>query len=126
MDQSTIDIINNSFLVLHFIGIASLLAGFLTSMKQIRTGMKMNAGVMHGALLMLISGLVMTGLPHDPAMTSGAMLVVGIKIVILMVIFFVAITYRKKDPTPKWVLPSIAAMTILNIVLAVFGNVSGS
>ena len=85
--------------------------------------MKMNAGVFHGAYLMLISGLVMAGMT-DPAKLN--VLVLAIKIVVLMVIFFVAITYRKKDPTPKWVVPSIAAMTILNIVLAVFGNVSAS
>ena len=123
MDDSTKTIIINAFLVLHFLGIASLLAGFLTSMKQMRSGMKMNAGVFHGAYLMLISGLVMAGMT-DPAKLN--VLVLAIKIVVLMVIFFVAITYRKKDPTPKWVVPSIAAMTILNIVLAVFGNVSAS
>jgi len=123
VDDSTKTIIINAFLVLHFLGIASLLAGFLTSMKQMRSGMKMNAGVFHGAYLMLISGLVMAGMT-DPAKLN--VLVLAIKIVVLMVIFFVAITYRKKDPTPKWVVPSIAAMTILNIVLAVFGNVSAS
>ena len=123
MDDSTKTIIINAFLVLHFLGIASLLAGFLTSMKQMRSGMKMNAGVFHGAYLMLISGLVMAGMT-DPAKLN--VLVLAIKIVVLMVIFFVAITYRKKDLTPKWVVPSIAAMTILNIVLAVFGNVSAS
>ena len=123
MDDSVRQIIINSFLVLHLLGIASLLAGFLTSMKQMRSGMKMNAGVFHGAYLMLISGLVMAGMT-DPAKLN--VLVLAIKIVVLMVIFFVAITYRKKDLTPKWVVPSIAAMTILNIVLAVFGNVSAS
>jgi len=123
VDDSTKTIIINAFLVLHFLGIASLLAGFLTSMKQMRSGMKMNAGVFHGAYLMLISGLVMAGMT-DPAKLN--VLVLAIKIVVLMVIFFVAITYRKKDLTPKWVVPSIAAMTILNIVLAVFGNVSAS
>jgi len=123
VDDSVRQIIINSFLVLHFLGIASLLAGFLTSMKQMRSGMKMNAGVFHGAYLMLISGLVMAGMT-DPAKLN--VLVLAIKIVVLMVIFFVAITYRKKDLTPKWVVPSIAAMTILNIVLAVFGNVSAS
>jgi len=123
VDESTKTIIINAFLVLHFLGIASLLAGFLTSMKQMRSGMKMNAGVFHGAYLMLISGLVMAGLA-DPAKLN--VLILLIKLVVLMVIFFVAITNRKKDPTPMWVVPSIAAMTILNIVLAVFGNVSAS
>lgn len=123
MDSTTKSIIINSFLVLHFLGIASLLAGFLTSMRQMREGMKMNAGVFHGAYLMLLSGLVMAGL-EDPNKLNVLVLVV--KVIVLMLIFFVAFTYRKKDSTPKWVVPSIAAMTVFNIAIAVFGNVSGS
>jgi len=123
VDSTTKSIIINSFLVLHFLGIASLLAGFLTSMRQMREGMKMNAGVFHGAYLMLLSGLVMAGL-EDPNKLNVLVLVV--KVIVLMLIFFVAFTYRKKDSTPKWVVPSIAAMTVFNIAIAVFGNVSGS
>ena len=92
-------------------------------MRQMREGMKMNAGVFHGAYLMLLSGLVMAGL-EDPNKLNVLVLVV--KVIVLMLIFFVAFTYRKKDSTPKWVVPSIAAMTVFNIAIAVFGNVSGS
>ena len=126
MDQSSKDLIINAFLVLHFIGIASLLAGFLTSLRELKTGIKLNAGVFHGAYLMLLSGLVMAGLADTSKLTSLAMIVLVVKIVILMLILFVAFTYRKKEVTPVWVVPSIAAMTILNITLAVFGGVSGS
>ena len=68
----------------------------------------------------------MAGLADTSKLTSLGIIVLIVKIVILMVILFVAFTYRKKDVTPVWVVPSIAAMTILNITLAVFGGVSGS
>ena len=119
MEDSTKTLIINIFLVLHFIGIASLLAGFLTSMKDMKTGMKITPGVFHGAYLMLISGLVMAGLTEPAKLNT---LVVAIKVIVLMVIFFIAYTNRKKVKTPKWAVPVIALLTVLNIVLAVFGG----
>ena len=120
MDDSTKNIIINAFLVLHFLGIASLMAGFLTGLKQIKTGIKVNAGVFHGAYLMLISGLVMAGLV-DP--TKMHALIIAIKAIVLTVIFFVAYTYRKKETTPVWVVPTIFLLTLANIIFAIFGPV---
>ena len=87
-----------------------------------KTGMKVNAGVLHGAWLMLISGLVMAGMAIDPAKLN--VIVISLKSIVLTVIFFVAYTYRKKEVTPKWVVPSIAGFTILNMIFAIFGNVA--
>lgn len=124
MDDSTKEFLINIFLVLHFLGIASLLAGFLTSMKQMRTGMKVNPGVFHGAYLMLISGLAMAGLAVDPAELN--VIVISLKSIVLTGIFFVAYTYRKKEITPIWVVPAIAGLTVLNICLAIFGGAASS
>ena len=120
MDDSTKNIIINAFLVLHFLGIASLMAGFLTGLKQIKTGIKVNAGVFHGAYLMLISGLVMAGLVDPTKMNA---LIIAIKAIVLTVIFFVAYTYRKKESTPVWVVPTIFLLTLANIIFAIFGPV---
>lgn len=124
MDDSTKEFLINIFLVLHFLGIASLLAGFLTSMKQMRTGMKVNPGVFHGAYLMLISGLAMAGLAVDPAELN--VIVISLKSIVLTAIFFVAYTYRKKEITPVWVVPAIAGFTVLNMCLAIFGGAVSS
>ncbi len=124
MDDSTKEFLINIFLVLHFLGIASLLAGFLTSMKQMRTGMKVNPGVFHGAYLMLISGLAMAGLAVDPAELN--VIVISLKSIVLTAIFFVAYTYRKKEITPIWVVPAIAGFTVLNMCLAIFGGAVSS
>jgi len=120
VDDSTKNIIINAFLVLHFLGIASLMAGFLTGLKQIKTGIKVNAGVFHGAYLMLISGLVMAGLVDPTKMNA---LIIAIKAIVLTVIFFVAYTYRKKESTPVWVVPTIFLLTLANIIFAIFGPV---
>lgn len=119
MDESTRSLIINIFLVLHFLGIASLLAGFFTSMKDMKTGMKVNAGVLHGAYLMLLSGLVMAGVA-DPHKLN--VVVISLKSIALTVIFFIAHTFRKKENTPIWAVPTIFLLTTLNIVLAIFGG----
>ena len=117
MDDSTRTLIVNIFLVLHFLGIAALLAGFFTSMKDMKTGMKVNAGVFHGTYLMLLTGLVMAGVTKPEELNA---IVIALKSIVLTVIFFVAYTYRKKEVTPKWAVPTIFLLTTLNIVLAVF------
>jgi hypothetical protein len=117
MDDSTRTLIINIFLVLHFLGIAALLAGFFTSMKDMKTGMKVNAGVFHGAYLMLLTGLVMAGVTKPEELNA---IVIALKSISLTAIFFVAYTYRKKELTPKWAVPTIFLLTTFNIVLAVF------
>jgi hypothetical protein len=117
MDDSTRTLIVNIFLVLHFLGIAALLAGFFTSMKDMKTGMKVNAGVFHGTYLMLLTGLVMAGVTKPEELNA---IVIALKSIVLTVIFFVAYTYRKKESTPKWAVPTIFLLTTFNIALAVF------
>jgi hypothetical protein len=119
MEDSTRELIIHIFLVLHILGIAALLAGFFTSMKDMKTGMKVNVGVLHGAYTMLITGLVMAGVT-DPAKLNAV--VISLKTISLTVIFFIAYTYRKKEVTPKWAVPVIFLLTTLNIVLAVVGG----
>lgn len=123
MDNSTKELLINILLVIHLLGIAVILAGFFTSMKDMKTGMKVNAGVLHGSYLMLATGLGMAGLAVDPAKLNT--IIISLKSIVLTVIFFIAFTYRKKETTPVWAVPVIAALTTLNIVLATFGNVTG-
>ncbi len=123
MDDSTKEFLIHILLVIHLLGIAVLLAGFFTSMKDMKTGMKVNPGVLHGSYLMLATGLGMAGLAVDPSKLN--VVVISLKSVVLTVIFFIAHTYRKKESTPVWAVPVIFALTTLNIVLATFGNVTG-
>jgi len=119
MDDSTRELIVHIFLVLHILGIAALLAGFFTSMKDMKTGMKVNAGVLHGAYTMLITGLVMAGVTKPEELNA---IVISLKSISLTAIFFTAYHYRKKEVTPKWAVPVIFLLTTLNIVLAVVGG----
>ena len=110
-------------LILHFIGMGALLSGFFYQLKDWGKGMKVNAGILHGAWLQLVSGFALAGL--IPAMGEEDLngIALGIKAIVITVIFFVAYSFNKKEVTPKWVVPGIAALTVLNIVVAVVGPI---
>jgi len=110
-------------LILHFIGMGALLSGFFYQLRDWGKGMKVNAGILHGAWLQLVTGFALAGLV--PAMGEEDVngIALGIKAIVITVIFFVAYSFNKKEVTPKWVVPTIAALTILNIVVAVVGPI---
>ena len=118
------DILNKVMLVIHLIGVGALLSGFFYQLKDWGKGMKVNAGILHGAWLMVITGFAMAGI--IPAMHGDEEInniVLGLKSIVITAIFFLAYGNNKKEVTPKWVVPTIAALTTLNIVLAIFGPI---
>lgn len=118
------EFVNKAVLVLHLIGVGALLSGFFYQLKDWGTGMKVNAGIIHGAWLMLVTGFAMAGI--IPALHNGEEInniALGIKSIVLTSIFFIAYTFNKREVTPKWVVPTIAALTTLNIIVAIFGPI---
>ena len=116
--------LNDVFLVLHIIGVGALLSGFFYQLKDMKTGMKVNAGIIHGAWLMLVTGFAMAGiLPVAEPDVQINNLVLGAKSVIITAIFFIAYSFNKKEKAPKWVVPAIALLTITNVALAVLGPI---
>ena len=123
MDNSTTELLINIFLVLHLLGIAVLLAGFFSNLKDLTKGIKVSAGVLHGYYLMLATGLAMAGILDSSKLNTFVIL---LKLIALVFIFVIAFRYRKKDVTPVWAVPSIALLTTINIVLAIFGQVAAN
>ncbi|MFC4225058.1 hypothetical protein [Lysinibacter cavernae] len=116
------DILHNVLLVLHFIGIGSLLGGFMTQMKQLKPGTAVvNAAMFHGALTMLVSGLLLvatTYMSGEGDYVNNAK--IGVKLAILIVISVLVIINRKKATVPSGVIGAIGGLTVVNIILAVF------
>jgi|688.fasta_scaffold270758_3 hypothetical protein len=112
------------FVILHIIGVGALLSGFFYQLKDWGVGMKVNAGIIHGAWLMLVTGFTLAGLV--PVYEEGASinnLVLGAKSIVITAIFFIAYSYNKREKTAKWVVPVIALLTVVNISLAVLGPI---
>ena len=110
-------------LVLHLLGFASIMAGTLSQMSSFKTGAKVLHSILHGAWLSLITGLAMAGmLPANGEDVNG--LTISLKSVGITAIFFIAYTFNKKEVTPKWVVPTIGALEIVALSVAVIGGVT--
>lgn len=108
--------------ILHFIGLASLLGGFLVQVKDIARGTgRIVRSMVDGALTMLVTGLALMSI-YSADLVDGKSAnswKLTVKLVVLLVIVALVFIYRKREVAPKWALWTIGALTTLNVVLAV-------
>lgn len=108
--------------ILHFVGLASLLGGFLVQVKDIAKGTgRIVRAMVDGALTQLVTGIALVGL-YSAKLVPGKTVLndkIAVKLVILLIIVALVFIYRKRDVAPKWVMWTIGALTTLDVVLAV-------
>ena len=106
----------DTLLVLHFIGVASLLGGFLGQMTERDKHMTM--GMLHGVLLQIVTGV---GLVWAEWGTEDARpdAMVAVKMGIALVVLFLVVRHLKmpRIPTPLWAITG--GLVVANIVVAV-------
>ena len=112
------DILRNILLVLHFVGLASILGGALVQLMA-KGAKRVNAAIMHGSWLQLITGIGLVGVIE---MSGGHVdnTKIAVKLGVLIVITVIAFINRKKRHVASWIIPLIATLTLANIVIAVF------
>lgn len=104
--------------ILHFIGLASLLGGFLVQMSSSEKGV--NPAMLHGALTQLVTGLLMVGLIESGSVDEEAnMTKISVKLGIVLVITVLAFIGRRKQPPQVALWGIIGALTLANVVIAV-------
>ncbi|GGC05574.1 hypothetical protein [Cellulomonas carbonis] len=111
------ELARNLFLVLHLLGMASIIGGFLVQTRSERKVVQ--PAMLHGALTALVTGLLLTGLLE---MGDGDVnhTKIGVKLVVVLVVTALAWRRRRAESisTGEWA--AIGGLTILNVVLAVF------
>ena len=113
------DILKIILVILHFVGLASLLGSFLVQVKEVGQGKgRVLTGMFHGALTMLVTGLALYGVHMGMGHELNHMKL-GIKFLVLVVITVLVLMYRKKEVVPSGVLWGIGGLTLLNVILAV-------
>ncbi|MDN4472706.1 hypothetical protein [Demequina zhanjiangensis] len=105
-------------LILHFLGLAALLGGFLYTMSdKVKT---FSAGMMHGALTQLVTGVALVGVAYGSGngdhVDNGK---ITVKLLVALVIAALVILNRKKDSVPVPVWGIVGGLTILNVIIAV-------
>ena len=119
------ELVRNSLLVLHFVGLASLLGGFLTQIKAMSAGSaKVIPAMVHGAWTAFVTGLLLVGVA-EWRIAMGANFEVdhtkiAAKTAVVLVILVLVMLNRKKDIVRAGTLGLIGGLTLTNVVLAVF------
>lgn len=123
---TTATILMNSAIVLHFVGLASLLGGFLVQIKALKPATaKIIPAMIHGAWTMLITGLLLVGLHEwtsslDSTVGEIDNIKIAVKSIVLTVVLVLVMQNRKKEAVKSSTLALIGGLTLLNVVLAVF------
>lgn len=117
-------ILYNALVVLHFIGLAALIGGWMVQMSS--SERSVNNAMFHGALTQLVTGVLLVGLayplhdsdPEEYGLPDNAKITV--KFVILLVILGMILANRKKPQISNGVWGAIGLLAIANVVIAVF------
>lgn len=119
------ELTRNTLVVLHIVGLASLFGGFLTQMKAMaQKAAKVVPAMVHGAWTALVTGILLVGVAEWRGAIGADVDVDHTKIAFKSIIAAVVVTLvmlnRKKDSVATPVFGAIGALTLTNIVLAVF------
>ncbi|TDC73775.1 hypothetical protein [Streptomyces hainanensis] len=106
------------FLVLHIIGIFALLGSSLLQFAPVgAVRARLGAGMLHGALTMLVTGLALVGLNQaDDQEVNNVK--IAVKLAVLVVVLGLVYVNRDEERVPAPVLGGVAALTTANIFLA--------
>lgn len=113
------EILLQILLVLHFVGLASLLGGVMVQLRSLAKGATVNPAMMHGALTQLVTGLALVGILEGAGIGDVDNIKIAVKLAVLIVITVLVFVFRKKERPATWVVPAIGVLTLANIVIAV-------
>lgn len=115
------DFIYNLVVILHFIGLASLVGGFIVQMSSPTKGV--NAAMFHGALTQLVTGVILVGMAESGTVNEEIDTTkIAVKLVIVLVVTVLAFIGRRKTPPQVALWGAIGALSIANIFIAVLWN----
>ena len=113
------DIVKGIVVVLHIISFGVVFGAALAQLPNLKhQTAQITKGVLHGALGLLVTGLVLVGLVYA---TGGEPnnAKIGAKTLVLLALIAVVIVNRKKTPVSGGVLGAVAGLAALNVTLAV-------
>lgn len=116
------EFVYNLLVVLHFIGLASLLGGFIVQMKSPDKGV--NPAMLHGALTQLVTGVLLVGIASAGLVPGEEVdnAKITVKLVVVLIITALAFIGLKRPLPQTGIWGAIGVLTLANIVIAVFWN----
>ena len=112
------DIAFNIVLILHFIGLAGIIGGWLATVKAPH----MNKAILHGAILQVVTGILLVGLREMQDADVNHMKI-GIKLLVAIVILVLAVVGMRKEAKAQGSSGALATtaglLGVLNVIIAV-------
>lgn len=113
------DTVISIVLILHFVGLAGIIGGWLSTIKTPHV----NKAILHGAILQVVTGIILTGLREMQDGEPLNHMKIGIKLVIALAILVVAIVGVRKEAKAQGTTATLAhvagALGIVNVAIAV-------
>ncbi len=111
------EILRDIVFLFHLVGFAALFGGAFVQMKGPKR--VVNPAMWHGALTMLVTGLLLVGIREMGDMDLNHVKI-GIKLAVMIAVFVLVLLQRKKPEVAAGPFFSIFGLTFLNAVVAVF------
>jgi hypothetical protein len=113
------DFIYNLFVVVHFLGLASLIGGWMVQLGSRER--LVNSAMLHGVYTQLATGVILVGLAEavdslDKDIDNAK---IGVKLAVALVIAVISWMNRKRT-VPDVLYFLIGALSVANVVIAVF------
>ncbi len=116
------EIVKGILVVLHLVGFGAVFGSTLAQLSMVKEARaRVTPGIMHGANLLLVTGLLLVGSIYMMGGTPNNMKI-GVKTIVLIVLFVIILMNRKKENVPAGVLGAIAGLSLVNVALAVLWN----
>lgn len=116
------EFLEHVLVVLHFLGLAALIGGFLVQIKD--SPRVVNNAMFHGALTQLVTGVLLVGIAYPLADGDEELYPdnakIAVKFTILLVILGLILANRKKESISNGIWGAIGGLAILNVIIAVF------
>lgn len=114
------DFARDLLLVLHIIGLASIIGGFLVQTRSARK--RIEPAMLHGALTALVTGILLVGVAEMSGrdLPDQFHIKIGVKLVIALVIAAIAWRRRKAESVSTGEWGAVGGLAVVNVVLAVF------
>lgn len=113
------EFVYNVVVFLHLIGMASLVGGALIQMSS--TGERvMNSAMRHGAVIQLITGLILTGMAEgiDDLDKDIPAAKIAVKLGVALIVVVLAEANRKRKPVPDLLFFLVFGLAVVNVAVA--------
>jgi hypothetical protein len=115
------DVVYKILVVLHFLGLAGLIGGWLVQLRAVGERY-VSAAMLSGVLTQLVTGIVLVGLAEGVESLDRTVdrTKIGVKLVVALVVAILCWANRRRQYIPNGLYFLIGLLSFANVVIAVF------